>query len=44
MKKLALVVPSDEETYDYTTSYRCFKCPSEAPPVIEDGRVRSTSS
>lgn len=26
MKKLAISAPSDEETYDYSTSVRCFGC------------------
>lgn len=39
MKKLALVVPSDQETYDYETSYKCFKCPSGNQEFKEDARV-----
>jgi hypothetical protein len=39
MKKLALVVPSDQETYDYETSYKCFKCPSGSQEFKEDARV-----
>lgn len=41
-KKLAILAPSEEETYDYTTSLRCFKCSPMGEHVESlDANVRS---
>lgn len=43
MKKLAISAPSDEETYDYSTSVRCFACSPVGEAVQTDNaavRVR----
>lgn len=41
MKKLAIVVPSDEETWEYELSLRCFQCDGEHGAVVtsEDPKV-----
>lgn len=41
MKKLAIVVPSDEETWEYELSLRCFQCDGEQGAVVtsEDPKV-----
>ena len=44
MKKLALVVPSDNETYEYATSYKCFKCPADTPAITEAASVSPRSN
>ena len=42
MKKLAIVVPSDEETWEYELSLRCFQCDGEDGAVVtsEDPKVK----
>lgn len=46
MKKLAIVVPSDEETWEYELNLRCFRCDGEHGAVVtsEDPKVSSERS
>ncbi|EKD02548.1 ubiquitin carboxyl-terminal hydrolase 14 [Trichosporon asahii var. asahii CBS 8904] len=51
MKKLAISAPSDEETYDYSTSVRCFGCSPvgeavqvDNPAAAVDGIMKALSS
>lgn len=34
MKKLAIVVPSDEELWEFELSLRCFRCDEEHGSVV----------
>lgn len=44
MKKLAIDAPSDEDTYDYSTSIRCFACSAVGEHVQVDHPAVSLAS
>src|SRR4051812_9827685 len=41
MKKLAILVPREEEVYSYTREIKCFLCPQDVAVSPEDARAVS---